>query len=1188
MTSILFSQYPRHARALASSSIMLNSRIRDSLRLANENLTANPEFPNMDILSEPFFIAFDIDREKYQFISIDYFGTLFSSASVIQFPSQTLTTNVFEHLFNVTPSANEECRMKCCKVISSCFLCPSGFLYVHSDLLYKLFSFLISFHNISAEMKTVSEVIEMTIHEIMRIQIGAYGSSIPLFGFPTIEMLSEYITFTLVSHSLDIIKFIPKHAEFATINDVDIVVIIHALTKALESHSFHEKTIELCLFVMTSILNSSFSMFSKPFFESILKSDVHIILLAATFDSHLSLVSTTAQLLLTVWKKFSNIYLEGLNEVLDIGLSIPLSSPDYKTVRRACRVMRSMASTPQLFVDAFVNYDCDDSGYFKNIFENSMNLVIKKSYPNQGMAALQSSALHTLVQILENLWDYFKLMDQEQEKVSLEDTNPVIEAKKAKDIFVQGLDVFKKSSSKGIKFFLENGIVQNDPVSIGQFLYSTPQLDPAGVGSSIGEGKPQNIEYLKSYVNCFDFSNMFFEVAFRNFLSKFIIPGESQQIDRILEQFGLKFHNDNPGLFSCADTVYVLAYSALMLHTDAHHPNITKHMTLDEFIRNNLGIDGGKDLPYDFITALYKGITKEKIFVAPSVMPNSSLLTREQRADLFKQQCQSTLLKARERTVLPNSQRRFQRTESPLLVGPMLNSVWGGVLAVLSISLESSDDERITSLCLRGLSAALHIASHSYIEDVLKTLVDAFASLSRMRFRSDILKEKNILCTKALIHCVIQDINHLKGAWSIFLEELSAMENMKDIPIVNECLLLGENVFPETSKLDRESIIDFVKALCAISEREIESNPPRLYSLQRLGDVAHWNIDRPKFIWKEIWDIIGQHLIYVGSSNNQVITEASIDLIRQLAVKYLQKPEIAAFHFQQHFLMPFFEIFNSQGSTSIRQLILDCAVRIINESHSVLQSGWTVIFQLLVRTSHDEELIFRGFQIAEHIIVNYLEDMKHFTLHFMPVLSSFVLNDKTSSVAFSGITFFSIISSVIEKDHSDQWIGIFQALLKCSQHNDVEIKQLSCETILEICLKYGCVLSLFDNNSWTYILTKCFSSIIQLTDDPSLLRIRSLIMKNIYEQILIPFSHDLIGYSQLIIGFSLQHCQSNSLDIAAIAINSLSMYLTKELSNIPAEVIKSFNNTNNILKKFFSDDKLQKDAKNIEKLLNSP
>lgn len=43
----------------------------------------------------------------------------------------------------------------------------------------------------------------------------------------------------------------------------------------------------------------------------------------------------------------------------------------------------------------------------------------------------------------------------------------------------------------------------------------------------------------------------------------------------------------------------VLAYSTIMLNTDAHNPNVkaNRKMTKKQFVSNNRGIDGGKDLP---------------------------------------------------------------------------------------------------------------------------------------------------------------------------------------------------------------------------------------------------------------------------------------------------------------------------------------------------------------------------------------------------------------------------------------------------------------------------------------------------------------------------------------------------------------------------------------------------------------
>lgn len=65
-----------------------------------------------------------------------------------------------------------------------------------------------------------------------------------------------------------------------------------------------------------------------------------------------------------------------------------------------------------------------------------------------------------------------------------------------------------------------------------------------------------------------------FDEAIRQFLNGFRLPGEAQKIDRIMEKFAERFCRCNPKAFSSADTAYVLAYSVIMLNTDAHNPMV--------------------------------------------------------------------------------------------------------------------------------------------------------------------------------------------------------------------------------------------------------------------------------------------------------------------------------------------------------------------------------------------------------------------------------------------------------------------------------------------------------------------------------------------------------------------------------------------------------------------------------------
>ena len=61
--------------------------------------------------------------------------------------------------------------------------------------------------------------------------------------------------------------------------------------------------------------------------------------------------------------------------------------------------------------------------------------------------------------------------------------------------------------------------------------------------------------------------------ALRYYMSYFALPGEGQQVDRIMEKFGERYYLDNPNcLFKSANAVYTLSYLLMMLQTSIHNP----------------------------------------------------------------------------------------------------------------------------------------------------------------------------------------------------------------------------------------------------------------------------------------------------------------------------------------------------------------------------------------------------------------------------------------------------------------------------------------------------------------------------------------------------------------------------------------------------------------------------------------
>ena len=81
------------------------------------------------------------------------------------------------------------------------------------------------------------------------------------------------------------------------------------------------------------------------------------------------------------------------------------------------------------------------------------------------------------------------------------------------------------------------GLLSPTPTAfeVARFLRSSTLLDKKQIGESLGKNKDFNKEVLREFIHSFDFSQTDVLGALRMFLESFRLPGESQQIDRIIE-----------------------------------------------------------------------------------------------------------------------------------------------------------------------------------------------------------------------------------------------------------------------------------------------------------------------------------------------------------------------------------------------------------------------------------------------------------------------------------------------------------------------------------------------------------------------------------------------------------------------------------------------------------------------------
>ncbi|CAJ0935867.1 unnamed protein product, partial [Mesorhabditis belari] len=107
------------------------------------------------------------------------------------------------------------------------------------------------------------------------------------------------------------------------------------------------------------------------------------------------------------------------------------------------------------------------------------------------------------------------------------------------------------------------------------------------------------------------------DVALRKCNHFFRLPGESQKIEHIMENFSLHYARSNPAralqFHGGHKTVFILSYAIIMLNTDLHNKNVkqSERMKKDQFINNLRGIDEGGNIDRDMLGAIYDRIKEE-------------------------------------------------------------------------------------------------------------------------------------------------------------------------------------------------------------------------------------------------------------------------------------------------------------------------------------------------------------------------------------------------------------------------------------------------------------------------------------------------------------------------------------------------------------------------------------------------
>ncbi|XP_062076164.1 ARF guanine-nucleotide exchange factor GNL2 [Humulus lupulus] len=453
---------------------------------------------------------------------------------------------------------------------------------------------------------------------------------------------------------------------------------------------------------------------------------------------------------------------------------------------------------PTFIIEVYENYDCDP--LCQNVFEEIGKLLCKHSFPvSSPLTSLKIQAFEGLMIIIHNIADNIDRQDDsipfEPYPVEISEFRPFWEDKPENDtmnwvnflrfrkaqkrkLSVAGYH-FNRDEKKGLEYLQLSKLSPDphDPKALAFFFRYTPGLDKSLVGDFLGDPEIFHLQVLKEFTETFEFSSMILDHALRTYLETFRLPGESQKITRILEAFSDRFYEQQTSdIFASKDAVFILCYSLIMLNTDQHNPQVKKKMTEEEFIRNNRAINGGKDLPKEYLSELFNSISNNAITIfgqsGQSVEMNPSRWIE---------------LINRSRIIQPYKLSSF---EDHRLGRDMFASIAGPSVATLCAFFEHADEEELLHECVEGLFSIARIAQYGLEETLdellasfskFTTLLNPYASAEETLFAfSHDLKPK--IATLAVFTIANNFGNSIRGGWKNIVDCLLKLKRLKLLP----------------------------------------------------------------------------------------------------------------------------------------------------------------------------------------------------------------------------------------------------------------------------------------------------------------------------------------------------------------------------------------------------------------------
>lgn len=514
-----------------------------------------------------------------------------------------------------------------------------------------------------------------------------------------------------------------------------------------------------------------FSLVSDPIFK-------HVLFIIQN-GSKLSLVQAALQLFTTlviILGDYLKVQIElTLNRIFDILLNNANEMTSEGRPRPAAvkellieQISLLWTRSPSFFTSTFIEFDCNLDRADVSI--NFLTALTKLALPESALTSTESVppiCLEGLVSLIDDI--HSRLQRVDRENFLLDKDNVIrLKQKERKTEFINCAKIFNEKPKKGVPLLIEKKFIKSDlEEDIAQFLFeNNGRLNKRTIGLLLCD--PAHTSLLKKFIDLFDFKDLRVDEAIRILLTKFRLPGESQQIERIIEAFSARYvesqnydpskannSNDVEDLSAIqpdADSVFILSYSVIMLNTDLHNPQVKEHMSFDDYCSNLKGCYNQQNFPPWYLDKIYCSIRDKEI-----VMPEEHHGNDRWFEDAWNNLISSTVVLTEIQEQCEKGSDNLGPQEISQFDGAIFRHVGNSIVDTFFKIFEVASDDHITSRMLSSIDKCAFIASFLMIDNLFNEILYKIAVMTTLSDKTN--RDPNENDEIPLVEISVEELN---------------------------------------------------------------------------------------------------------------------------------------------------------------------------------------------------------------------------------------------------------------------------------------------------------------------------------------------------------------------------------------------------------------------------------------------